>query len=91
MKDLSGPTDRPWDGRWVLEGPHGPDLEIRALGAAVKDTPWRETGLPRASLMASPAVWRDGALVAAPVAGLENGWRASATARGTFAEFLLSR
>ena len=91
VKDVRGPTDAPWDGRWTIEGPHAPDLDVRALGAAVKDTPWRETGMPRASVMASPAVWRGGELIAAPVAGLENGWRASATGRGTFAEFLLSR
>lgn len=91
VRDLAAPADALWDGRWRLEGPQAPDLEIRALGEAVKDTPWRETGMPRASLMASPAVWRGDDLVAAPVAGLENGWRASATGRGSFADFLLSR
>ena len=91
VKDLRGPTEQPWDGRWVLDGPHAPELEIRALGEAVKDTSWRETGMPRVSLMASPAVWKGDELIAAPIAGLENGWRASATCRGSFAEFLLSR
>lgn len=91
VKDLSTPTDVVWDGRWSLDGPHAPDLEIRALGEAVKDTPWRETHVPRLSLMASPAVWRGKTLVSAPVAGLSNGWSASATGRGTFAQFLLSR
>jgi tRNA(Ile)-lysidine synthase len=89
---LASPSDQSWDGRWRLDGPHAPGLEIRALGEAVKDCPnWRDTGLPRASLLASPAVWRGDTLVAAPLAGLENGWRASATGRGTFAQFLLSR
>ncbi|NND20218.1 MAG: tRNA lysidine(34) synthetase TilS [Silicimonas sp.] len=92
VKDLHGATDLPWDGRWVLEGPHAPDLDVRALGDAVKDCAgWRETGMPRTSLLASPAVWRGDALIAAPVAGLTNGWRASATRRGSFTEFLLSR
>ena len=91
VRDIRTPTDALWDGRWRLDGPHAPELEIRALGEAVKDTPWRETGMPRASLLASPAVWRGHALVAAPVAGLANGWTASATGRGNFAEFLLSR
>lgn len=91
VKDLRGPTDQVWDGRWCLDGPHAPDLEIRALGEAVKDTIWRETGMPRASLMATPAVWRGDDLVSAPVAGLTNGWTASATGRGNFTEFLLSR
>ena len=85
------PTDGFWDNRWCLTGPHAPDLEIRALGDAVKDTPWRETGMPRQSLLASPAVWRNETLVAAPVAGLSNGWTAKATGRGKFADFLLRR
>lgn len=91
VKDLRCRTDQLWDSRWTLAGPHAPDLEIRALGEAVKDTPWRETRMPRASLMASPAVWRGAELVAAPAAGLANGWTANATGRGKFADFLLSR
>ena len=91
VKDLAGPTDHLWDGRWLLDGPHDEGLEIRPLGEAVKDTPWRETGLPRQSLLASPAVWRGETLMAAPVAGLPNGWTAEATGRGKFADFLISR
>ncbi len=91
VKDLRGPTDALWDGRWALGGPHAPDLEVRALGEAVKDTPWRETGMPRQSLLASPAVWRGEELVAAPVAGLSNGWTTEATGRGNFTDFLISR
>lgn len=91
VRDTVSPTDALWDGRWRLEGPHAPDLEVRALGETVKDTPWRETGMPRQSLLASPAIWRDNDLIAAPVAGYGNGWTAEATGRGTFAEFLLSR
>lgn len=91
VKDLATPSDALWDGRWRLEGPHAPDLEIRALGEAVNDTPWRETGLPRFSLLSSPAVWRGETLIAAPLAGLPNGWTASATGRGSFTQFLLSR
>ena len=91
VERLTGRTDTPWDTRWHLDGPHADDLEIRPLGEAVKDTPWRETGLPRTSLMASPAVWRGNELISAPVAGLSGGWIAEATGRGKFAEFLLSR
>lgn len=91
VKDLACPTNTLWDGRWVLDGPHDQALEIRALGETVKDTPWRGTGLPRQSLLASPAIWRGETLVAAPVAGLPNGWTAEATGRGNFAEFLISR
>ncbi len=91
VKDLVCSTDQLWDGRWRLDGPHDPSLEIRALGEAVKDTPWRETGLPRQSLLASPAVWQGETLIAAPVAGLPNGWTAEATGRGKFTDFLISR
>ena len=91
VKDMSGPTDRPWDGRWILEGPHADELEVRALSEAVKDTPWRDTGMPRQSLLASPAIWRGATLVAAPVAGLAGQWTAKATGRGKFDEFLQSR
>ena len=92
VKDVASSTDGLWDGRWALDGPNAPDLEVRTLGEAVKDCPdWRETGLPRQSLLASPAIWRGNELIAAPLAGLSNGWTASATGRGTFAQFLLSR
>ena len=91
VKDLATPSNALWDGRWRLEGPHAEGLEIRALGEAVKDTPWRETGMPRASLMASPAIWRGETLIAAPVAGLDAGWTAEATGRGNFTDFLLRR
>ena len=66
-----------WDGRWLLDGPD-PDAQIRALGEAVKDCPdWRETGLPRRALMASPAAFKGDELLAAPLAGVENGWKLS--------------
>ncbi|MCV6594835.1 MAG: tRNA lysidine(34) synthetase TilS [Silicimonas sp.] len=91
VRDVTAASDAPWDHRWVLDGDHRKSLEIRALGEAVKDTPWRETGLPRQSLLASPAVWEGERLVAAPVAGFSQGWTARATNRGNFAEFLLRR
>lgn len=57
-----------WDHRWRVDGPG--DLEVRALGDAVSECPdWRATGMPRASLRASPAVWDGETLIAAPLAG----------------------
>lgn len=68
-----------WDGRWRLDGPWPEGVRIAALGeAGVSQCPeWRETGLPMRSLSATPAVWRDADLIAAPLAGLANGWGAT--------------
>jgi tRNA(Ile)-lysidine synthase len=67
-----------WDRRWLLTGPEFKGLEVRALGeaglCAVGD--WRRSGLPRATLLASPSVWRDEVLVAAPLVRNAPGWTA---------------
>lgn len=67
-----------WDGRWQISGPHINGLEVRALGAeGLAQCPgWRATGLPRATLIASPAIWRGGELVSAPLAGRPGPWQA---------------
>ncbi|MBE0413503.1 tRNA lysidine(34) synthetase TilS [Yoonia sp.] len=66
-----------WDRRWFLDGPLTAGLTFRALGEGlVQCANWRAAGLPRTSLMASPSVWRDDTLIAAPVAGVGNGWSA---------------
>jgi tRNA(Ile)-lysidine synthase len=75
-----------WDRRWRMLPPEGADLtglEVAALGeAGLKACPkWRETGLPRVSLLAAPAVWNGADLAAAPLAGRPAGWRAE-LARG---------
>lgn len=82
------PTGAIWDHRWQLDGPHAAGLEIRALGeAGLAHCPdWRATGLPRSSLLATPAIWKDDTVIAAPLAGLANGW--AATLRPSFAEFM---
>jgi tRNA(Ile)-lysidine synthase len=67
-----------WDGRWQLEGPWPDGARIAALGAegVARCPEWRATGLPLRSLSATPAVWRGEELIAAPLAGLSNGWHA---------------
>lgn len=81
VQGMAGQTQDIWDGRWRLNGPHAPDLQVRALGEGIRDCPdWRDTGLPRTSLIATPAVWRDTTLIAAPVAGLSSGWTAQIVA-----------
>lgn len=71
-----------WDQRWQLVGPASAGLEIRALGQkGLTECPdWRATGRPLASLIASPAVWRDETLIAAPLAGKMAGWTAQLVA-----------
>ncbi|WP_315899478.1 tRNA lysidine(34) synthetase TilS [Roseovarius atlanticus] len=68
-----------WDGRWRLDGPWPDGAEVAALGEAglAQCEDRVRPGLPRASLMASPAVWRGGHLVAAPLAGVAEGWSAT--------------
>ena len=67
-----------WDGRWQLEGtaPEGTDLMIGALGAgAVARLAEHPPGLAREALATTPAIWRAGVLVAAPVARPERDLR----------------
>lgn len=78
---LRVPVGTDWDG-WRIEGPPG---EIAALGAAIADCPdWRATGLSRAAVVASPAVWDGNRLLAAPFAGRPEGWK-TLNLRGSFA------
>lgn len=79
----------PWDHRWHLQGPSGPELEIRALGAGgLRLCPgWRDHG-PREALVVSPAIWRGETLIAAPLAGKPAGW--TAKLGPTFGMFILS-
>ena len=78
VRDIRCPTTEIWDGRWRLDGPHAAELEVRALGRAGLDVSpdRRQAGLPAATLEASPAIWREDTLVAAPLAGLGGGWSA---------------
>ncbi len=88
VKDLRSPLGGLWDGRWHVAGP-GAALEVGALGEAVKDCPdWRNAGLPRATLMAAPAIWDGERLVAAPLAGFGDGY--SATIDPTAGDFFTS-
>lgn len=76
VANITSPPDQPWDGRWHLTGPMTPGLRVGALGeSGLKQCPdWRATGLPRATLLASPALWDGDRLIAAPLAGQGNGW-----------------
>ncbi|MEO0372299.1 MAG: tRNA lysidine(34) synthetase TilS [Pseudomonadota bacterium] len=84
---LRGATALPgevWDGRWRMRGPNMLNARIAALGEdALRHCPYRaESPLPARSLIATPAVWQGRKLIAAPLAGLANGWTADLLPRG---------
>jgi tRNA(Ile)-lysidine synthase len=76
---LATPPGEAWDNRWRLNGPQIKGLSIRAIGeGGLALCPgWRDTGLPRTTLLAAPAVWDADGLVAAPLAGRPEGWSAA--------------
>lgn len=76
VRDLACGTQDLWDRRWRLEGPHDRRLCVRALGAdgLAQSPEWRASGQPRPTLLASPAVWQNDRLVAAPLAGFGSDW-----------------
>ena len=66
-----------WDNRWRLAGePAPPGATIAALGkeGLAKLPKTSETGVSRERLLASPALWAQDRLLAAPFAGLRAGW-----------------
>ena len=78
VRDTQTSCDQIWDGRWHLYGGDVQGCDVRPLGQrGLRMVPdWREIGLPGAALPATPAVWRGDELVAAPLAGMANGWTA---------------
>lgn len=72
------PQGRVWDGRWRINGPGLDQAEVRPLGrrGLLQCPQWRQTGRPHAGLMATPGLWQDDRLVAAPVAGFAGEWQA---------------
>ena len=68
-------TDQIWDGRWQVAGdlPQGAELGALDSTGLAQCPDWRSTGLPRAALLASPAIWLGNRLIAAPLAGFQAG------------------
>lgn len=71
VQSLRAGPGQAWDGRWRIAGDWPEKAEIRALGAEglALCPDWRATGLPRAALLAAPALWQGARLVSAPAAG----------------------
>lgn len=66
VADLTAEPGQIWDRRWRIEGTTGG--EIRALGEGLTQfSDWRDTGLPRQTLLSSPALWAGNRLLAAPL------------------------
>lgn len=69
-----------WDGRWRIEGPIVDGATIGALTtlglAQIPD--WRASGVARAALLSSPALWVGPRLIAAPCADFGEEWSANA-------------
>ncbi len=65
-----------WDGRWQVETCSHENVKIGALGADGLQScaSWRDTGHRRAALLASPSLWREGLLIAAPMANYGDKW-----------------
>lgn len=60
-------AEGPWDRRWQVAGLR-PGQRVAALGSqALARLPWRDSGLGRDEAAASPAIWQEGALIAAPL------------------------
>ncbi len=89
VRGIAAQVGELWDGRWQVTGPEISGLHVRALDEAglALCPDWRATGRPRAQLLASPAVWRQSDLIAAPLARTEPLWQA-ATKGGGDAFFL---
>ena len=67
-----------WERRWILTGPNTFGAEIRPLGedGILQLKHWRTVAKPRPVVLSTPAVWVDETVLAAPLAGFANGWRA---------------
>lgn len=68
-----------WDSRWIVSGPaNSGQFHIAPLTEAglSECQNWRDSGLPRAFFLSSPAIWQEQRLIAAPIAGYGHGWSA---------------
>ncbi|MEE9454312.1 MAG: tRNA lysidine(34) synthetase TilS [Paracoccaceae bacterium] len=70
--------EKVWDNRWEIGRNNDADTAdtIAALGdkGLLQCKNWRETGHAREVLLTTPALWKGTKLIAAPLAGMANGW-----------------
>ena len=75
---LKAAPDALWDGRWRLSGPPAPaGAHLGALGPAglARLEGWRGWPLSRPQLLAAPALWHEGAVLAVLGGEMPGGWR----------------
>lgn len=94
VRDATSMTDDLWDGRWRLNGPHTTLYQVRATGedGLAQCPDWRAGGLPHRAAIATPSVWDDRLLVAAPLLERNRGlWQATlAPERADFPDYLIT-
>ncbi len=87
VADVTAPANALWDGRWQASGGEGGEMRalgpdgLRQLSAQARaglHPHWRDSGLPEAALKATPGLWCDARLIAAPLALWPNGWHIAA-------------
>lgn len=78
VKGVVARPEEVWDGRWRMVGPIEPGMQLRALGEQGLRQCDRDTrnALPRATQLASISIWKEDALVAAPLVIASQTWRA---------------
>ena len=81
LRNCAVPLGQPWDARWLVYGGVADNYQVRALAdEGLRACPKsRDLGCPREVLQATPAIWNEDELIAAPVAGSGNGWNAALT------------
>ncbi|MBD0865550.1 MAG: tRNA(Ile)-lysidine synthetase, partial [Rhodobacteraceae bacterium] len=78
VQDVQCGADECWDGRWSVTGTAPAGSRLRAAGdRGLSAFPgWRNLGVPRRIMLATPAVWMGDAPIALPAAQEPDGWRA---------------
>ncbi|WP_410001028.1 tRNA lysidine(34) synthetase TilS [Vannielia litorea] len=79
VAETATPPAALWDKRWQFHGPPPPaGAHVAALGEVGLEEceAWRVSGLPRSSLLSTPALWLGERLLSAPLAGRPEGWTA---------------
>lgn len=72
VADLTVRPGQVWDARWRLDAPdrRAETTHVAALADGIRQVKdWRDAGLARATVMAAPALWCGGTVLAAPLVG----------------------